>query len=66
MFMRDVEDVIREIVVETRFKGHQDYRFEAELDENRKRRDDFYGGGKCRCFLSDLTDQVYLIYVPDL
>ena len=32
MFMQEVEDVVREIMEDTRFKGHQHYRFEAELD----------------------------------
>jgi hypothetical protein len=32
MFMQEVEDVVREIMEDTRFEGHQHYRFEAELD----------------------------------
>ena len=32
MFMQEVEDVVREIMEDARFKGQQHYRFEAELD----------------------------------
>jgi hypothetical protein len=34
MFMREVEDVVREIMEDSRFKGHQHYRFEIQLDPN--------------------------------
>ena len=34
MFMREVEDVVREIMEDSRFNGHQHYKFEAEFDEN--------------------------------
>ena len=38
MFMREVEEVVREIMSDSRFKGHQHYKFEAEFDdEDRKR-----------------------------
>ena len=41
MFMREVEDVAREIMEDSGFTGHQHYRFEAELDENGDR---LFGG----------------------
>jgi len=33
MFMREVEEVVREIMEDSRFKGQQHYRFEMKLDE---------------------------------
>ena len=33
MFMREVEEVVREIVGTYRFKGHQDYKYEAEFHD---------------------------------
>jgi hypothetical protein len=32
MFMREVEDVVSEIMEDTRYKGHLHYRLETELD----------------------------------
>ena len=32
MFMLEVEDVVREIMEDTRFKGQQHYRFQEKLD----------------------------------
>ena len=32
MFMRELEDVVREIMEDTRFKGQQHYRFQEKLD----------------------------------
>ena len=32
--MRGVEDVVREIMEDTRFKGQQHYRFQEKLDDN--------------------------------
>ena len=33
MFMREVEEVVREIMGDSRLKGHQQYKFEAEFDD---------------------------------
>ena len=33
MFMREVEELVREIMGDSRFKGHQHYKFEAEFDD---------------------------------
>jgi len=41
MWMRDVEEVVREIMRDERFKGHQKFRFEASLEDNGER---VYGG----------------------
>ena len=41
MWMRDVEEVVREIMGDERFKGHQNLCFEACLDDNGQR---VYGG----------------------
>ena len=43
MFMREVEDVVREIMEDSRFNGHQHYKFEAEFDENGEL---LFGGGR--------------------
>jgi hypothetical protein len=32
MFMQEVQDAVREIMEDTRVKGHQHYRFEEVLD----------------------------------
>ena len=32
MFIREVEEVVREIMGDSRFEGHQHYKFEAEYD----------------------------------
>ena len=34
IFMREVEDVVRQIMEDTRFKGQQNYRFQVNLDDN--------------------------------
>ena len=41
MWMRDVEEVVREIMGDERFKGHQNFSFEECLDDNSQR---VYGG----------------------
>ena len=41
MWMRDVEEVLREIMCNERFKGHQNFSFEASLEDDSKR---VYGG----------------------
>ena len=41
MWMRDVEEVVREIMGDERFKGHQNLGFEACLDDDGQR---VYGG----------------------
>jgi hypothetical protein len=41
MWMRDVEEVVREIMGDTRFAGHQHFNFEAAVDEDGQR---LYGG----------------------
>ena len=33
MFMREVEEVVREIMGDSRFEGHQHYKFEADYDD---------------------------------
>ena len=38
MFMREVEEVVREIMEDSRFRGQQHYRFEMEVDAARLRR----------------------------
>ena len=58
MFMQEVEDVVREIMEDTRFKGHQHYRFEAELDENGKR----LFGGEASAGVSFQIGQIRYIY----
>ena len=37
MWMRDVEEVVREIMGDTRFAGHQHFMFEAAVDEDGQR-----------------------------
>ena len=37
MWMRDVEEVVREIMRDERFKGHQKFSFEASLEDNGER-----------------------------
>ena len=37
MWMRDVEEVVREIMGDTRFSGHQHFMFEAAVDEDGQR-----------------------------
>ena len=39
--MRDVEEVVREIMRDERFKGHQNFTFEASLQDDGER---VYGG----------------------
>jgi hypothetical protein len=58
MFMREVEDVVREIMEDPRFKGHQHYRFEAELDENGER----LFGGEASAGVSFQIGQIRYIY----
>jgi len=58
MFMREVEDVVREIMEDTRFKGHQHYRFEAELDEKGER----LFGGEASAGVSFQIGQIRYIY----
>ena len=41
MWMRDVEEVVREIMRDERFKGHQKFSFEACLEDDGER---VYGG----------------------
>ena len=41
MWMRDVEEVVREIMRDERFKGHQNFTFEASLQDDGER---VYGG----------------------
>ena len=41
MWMREVEEVVREIMADKRFSGHQHFRFEASLDDDGQR---LYGG----------------------
>ena len=41
MWMRDVEEVVLEIMRDERFKGHQKFSFEASLEDNGER---VYGG----------------------
>ena len=41
MWMWDFEEVVREIMCDKRFKGHQNYSFEASLEDNGER---VYGG----------------------
>ena len=41
MWMLDVEEVVREIMGDTRFAGHQHFMFEAAVDEDGQR---LYGG----------------------
>ena len=41
IWMRDVEEVVREIMGDTRFAGHQHFMFEAAVDEDGQR---LYGG----------------------
>ena len=41
MWMRDVEEVVREIMRDERFTGHQKFSFEASLEDNGER---VYGG----------------------
>jgi hypothetical protein len=58
MFMREVEDVVREIMEDTRFKGHQHYRFEAELDEKGEQ----LFGGEASAGVSFQIGQIRYIY----
>ena len=58
MFMREVEEVVREIMGDPNFKGCQSYKFEVELGEGGKRL--WGGGGQCRRRLPDRTNQVYI------
>ena len=56
MYVQEV-DVVREIMEDSRFKGKQHYRFEAELNKDGVL---LLGGkGKCRCCLSDWTDHLH-------
>ena len=41
MWMRDVEEVVREIMGDKRFAGHQHFTFQASVDEDGQR---LYGG----------------------
>ena len=41
LWMRDIEEVVREIMRDERFKGHQKFSFEASLEDNGER---VYGG----------------------
>ena len=54
MWMQDVEEVVREIMRDERFKGHQNFAFEASLQDDGER---VYGGhwgrGKRGSLLSD-------------
>ena len=36
IFMREVEEVVRETMGDSYFKGHQHYKFEAEFDQTGK------------------------------
>jgi hypothetical protein len=42
MFMREVEEVVREIMEDSRFRGQQHYRFEMEVDADNGQR--LFGG----------------------
>ena len=41
MWMRDVEEVVREIMADERFKGHQNFSFQACLEDDGQR---IFGG----------------------
>ena len=43
MFILEVEEVVREIMEDPCFKGHQHYRFEMEVDADNRER--FFEGG---------------------
>ena len=45
MWMRDVEEVVREIMRDERFKGHQNFNFEASLQDDGER---VYGARQTR------------------
>jgi hypothetical protein len=51
MFMREVEDIVRNIMEDSRLKGHQHYRCEMELDPDHRRETLVgWGGQRWRCF----------------
>ena len=60
MWMRDVEEAVREIMHDERFKGHKNFSFEASLEDNGKR---VYGGQANAVVLSDWSNKVRSIVV---
>ena len=58
MFMQEVKEVVREIMGDSRFEGHQHYKFESEYDnEDGEAGGTVVGlGGQCRRCLPDRTN----------
>ncbi len=59
MFMREVEEVVREIMGDSRLKGNQHYKFEAEFDADGER---LWGGGGTAGVAFQIGQIRYIIY----